>query len=112
MVSIARLERLGELYGDRFLRRVFTDEERADCGERYESLAARWAAKEAVAKALGTGIGAARFLEIEVCRDTSGRPELVLSGDAARLAGVLGLSNWAVSLAHDGGMAIAFVVAQ
>ena len=65
---------IAERYGERFGRRVFTERELADCGMRAESLAARWAAKEAVAKALGTGFGPVGYLDIEVVQDEARLP--------------------------------------
>jgi len=111
LVEIRRITELIERYGDRFTGHVFTQVEIADCGGRAESLAARWGAKEAVAKALGTGIGPVAWQEIEVVRDEAGCPRLRLHGAAEVLAAERGLVHWAVSLAHDGGMALAFVVA-
>ncbi len=111
LVLISRIEDLIARYGVRFMARVYTEREVADCGGRVASLAARWAAKEAVAKAFGTGIGAVGFRDIEVLRAGSGRPELQLHGAAAALARQQGLTTWAISLSHDGGMALAFVVA-
>jgi holo-[acyl-carrier protein] synthase len=69
------------------------------------------AAKEAVAKAFGTGIGDIRWVEIEVVNDERGRPELHLHGDAAKLAESMGLTHWEVSLSHTMDNAIAFAVA-
>jgi len=112
LVEIDRIAGMVERYGARFTDRVFTAGELADCGGRPASLAARWAAKEAAAKTLGTGIGQIGFRDIEVLRDDAGRPTLQLHGEAAILAGALGLRCWAVSLAHDGGLALAFVVAM
>ena len=111
LVEIRRIAELVERHGERFTGRVFTPGEVVDCGGRAESLAARWAAKEAVAKALGTGIGAVGWQEIEVLRGESGCPSVQLHGRAATLATERGLTRWALSLAHDGGMALAFVVA-
>jgi holo-[acyl-carrier protein] synthase len=111
LVEIRRVAALVARYSERFTGRVFTPGELADCGGRAESLAARWAAKEAVAKALGTGIGAVGWQEIEVVRGESGCPGVLLHGSAAILAAERGLVRWALSLAHDGGMALAFVVA-
>jgi len=111
LVEIRRIAALVERHGERFIGRVFTPGEVADCGDRAESLAARWAAKEAVAKALGTGIGVMSWQEIEVLRGESGCPSVQLHGRAAALAAERGLTRWALSLAHDGGLALAFVVA-
>jgi holo-[acyl-carrier protein] synthase len=110
LVEIRRITALVARYGERFAGRVFTPAERLDCADRPESLAARWAVKEAVAKALGTGFGPVSHREIEVLRKTSGQPELHLHGKARALAEARGLSSWAVSVSHDGGFAIAFVV--
>jgi len=111
LVAISRIAALIERYGERFTQRVFTDHEREDCAGRIESLAARWAAKEAVAKALGTGIGRVAFREIEVISGEGGRPELALHGRALALAAEQGLTSWALSLSHESGLALAFVVA-
>jgi holo-[acyl-carrier protein] synthase len=111
LVEIRRIAALVERHGERFTGRVYTPGELADCDGRAESLAARWAAKEAVAKALGTGIGAVAWREIEVVRGDSGCPAVKLHGRAATLAAQHGLRRWALSLAHDGGLALAFVVA-
>lgn len=111
LVEIHRIAAVIERHGERFLRRVFTPNELAACEGRADSLAARWAAKEAVAKALGTGIGEVAFREIEVVLDDCRRPSLRLHGAAAALAAERGLMQWAISLAHDGGLALAFVVA-
>jgi len=111
MIEIVRLERSLARYGERFLQRVYTPAEIERYGQRPQSLAARWAAKEAVAKALGTGIGPVAWTEIEVLEDALRAPALRLSGRAAALASELGLTEWAVSLSHTGELAIAFVVA-
>lgn len=111
LVEVARIAGLMAQYGERFRRRVYTDAELETCGSRPERLAARFAAKEAVSKALGTGIGRVRWRDIEVLNGPAGEPELVLSGAAAELAAELRLSSWAVSLSHAGGQAIALVVA-
>jgi holo-[acyl-carrier protein] synthase len=111
IVEVRRISELIEQYGRRFTQRVFTSDELEACGGSPQSLAARWAAKEAVAKALGTGIGQVGFTEIEVIQDDARRPDLRLRGRAEAMSQDQGLSHWAISLAHDGGMALAFVVA-
>lgn len=122
IIEVARIRRAVERWGMRFLQRVFTPVELADCGvgepaPRYESLAARWAAKEATAKALGAGLrgsgGSAkgfRFQEIEVVRGPDGRPELRLSGAAAAAAARVGLGSLALSLSHTHDHAVASVI--
>jgi holo-[acyl-carrier protein] synthase len=98
-------------HGDRFLGRVFTHAERVLCRGRIHSLAARFAAKEAVAKVLGTGLGAIAWREVEILANERGRPVLVLHGAAAARAARLGLRHWSVSLTHLAGFALAMVVA-
>ena len=112
IVEISRIQTTLEQHGDRFLRRVYTDGELAYADGRLSALAARWAAKEATAKALGTGIGQVSFQEIEVVCDGLGKPELVLHGEAAQLAARLHLDRFALSLSHAADYAVAFVVAQ
>jgi holo-[acyl-carrier protein] synthase len=111
MVQVSRIGALVERYGRRFIERVYTAPEAADCGGEPASLAARWAAKEAVAKALGTGIGPVGLQDIEVLRDSTGRPCLSLYGKAEAQARKAGLTQWAISLTHDAGLALAFVIA-
>ncbi len=114
LVEIERVQAAIERFGARFLERVYTAGELHDCQGRMASLAVRFAAKEAAAKALGTGIWRAGigWTDIEVYRDpSSSAPSRLLHGAAARRAGELGLEQWSVSLSHDRGQAIALVVA-
>lgn len=114
LIEIERINRAIAKHGDRFIRRVFTPAEQEICSERVESLAARFAAKEAVAKALGTGIwreGVA-WTDIEVTRAMNGEPRLYLHSYAKAVAIERGLEHWSVSLSHDRTHAIAFVVAM
>lgn len=114
-VDIIDIERLAwsiDRFGDRFLRRVFTEQELDYCRGRIESLAARWAAKEAVAKALGCGIGQVTWREIEVVNDDQRRPTVQLHGAAAELATQLGIHQFTVSLSHAKDYAVAFVVGE
>ena len=95
--------------------RVFTAEEREALSSHVDpvpSLAARFAAKEAAMKALGVGLGAVDFGDIEVRRTPSGAPELIVRGRAARRAAALGLNEWSVSLSHVSLCASAVVVAS
>ena len=96
----------------RLVQRLFTARERHDTHERPERLAARFAAKEAVLKALGAGLGDASFLSIEVQRESSGEPHLVLSGEALDRANARGIDEWHLSLSHTNTIATAFVVAS
>lgn len=106
-----RVARAVERWGEQFLSKVFTPAERELCRGRVLSLAGRFAAKEAVAKALGTGMGAIAWRDIEVLADDRRRPTVNLHGAAARLAAARGLSNWSISLTHLRGIALAAVVA-
>jgi holo-[acyl-carrier protein] synthase len=121
-VDAVDVDRFRRLLGrrPRFAARCFTDGERADAttsADTAQSLAARFAAKEAVMKALGAGIGAFALTDVEV-RRTAGRgatrnaPYLVLHGGAARLAGAQGAGAFHLSLTHTDDVAIAFVVAE
>ncbi len=115
LVETARIASSIERLGEAFLVRVFTVEERACCesrgAARMQSYAARWAAKEAVAKALGTGIGAAAAMhEIEVWNEESGEPRLRLHGSAAATAQQLSVKELRLSLTHTEHYAAAFVV--
>ncbi|HZA76067.1 MAG TPA: holo-ACP synthase [Acidimicrobiales bacterium] len=97
-----------------FAARVYTDDEQAYCRARRdptERFAARFAAKEAVLKAMGLGLGACAFREIEVVRAASGAPSLVLHGTAAGLAADRGIADWHVSLSHTSTVAEALVIA-
>ena len=94
--------------------RLFTDEERRYASGLHDpapSLAARFAAKEAVMKALGVGIGAFRWQDVEVMRDATGRPSLLLRGAAATLSDEKGVGKWHVSLTHTAALAEAVVAA-
>ena len=111
LMEVPRIAHAMERYGDKFYTRFFTTQERQQCEGQPERLAVRIAAKEAVAKALGTGIGDVRWVEIEVEVDDRKRPILKLHGNAARIAAELGLTTWDISLSHTHEQAIAFVVA-
>lgn len=111
MIEISRVRVAIERRGEKFLARIFTPTERAQCAGRMESLAARFAAKEAAAKALGCGIGSVRWLDLEIRSDGKNAPHLYLYGEGERLARELGWAGWSVSLSHTDTLATAFVVA-
>jgi holo-[acyl-carrier protein] synthase len=111
MIEIRRVEGGIARLGERFLNRFFTPGERADCEDKPHRLAARLAAKEAVSKALGTGIGDVRWVDIEIRCGERGRPVLVLHGAAADAAQQLAITTWDVSLTHTADYAAAMVVA-
>ncbi len=110
LVEIERLEQVDPRIRERFLQRVFTSRELAECGCSSASLAGRFAAKEAVAKALGCGIGAIGWQSVEVQRGPQGEPLLLLHDKAETLAASLGLAQWSVSISHSRTHAIAMVV--
>lgn len=116
LTEIGRIQKAVDRYGDRFLDRVYTGAEQAYCLPRRkaaESLAARFAAKEAGAKALGTGISrGVNWLEIEVILEPGGRPTLRFHGRAAVIAAQMGVARAALSLTHTGDLAMASVVLE
>jgi holo-[acyl-carrier protein] synthase len=115
LVEVQRLDRLLERYPERALRRLFTEREIAYCSkkESSESYAARFAAKEALFKALGTGWGeGTAFHEVEVLLDDFGAPSLQLHGETARIAATRGVGRSHVSLTHTSQLAAAYVVLE
>jgi holo-[acyl-carrier protein] synthase len=110
IIEIARIERTLRDFGERFLQKVYTERERERYAGRVSELAARFAAKEATSKALGTGIRGIRWREMEILSNRRGKPLLVLHGGAARRADDLGLVAFDVSLTHSRTEAMAFVV--
>ena len=115
LVGIARIRGVHARQGERFLARVYTAGEQAYClaaADPAERLAARWAAKEAVMKALGTGwTGGVDFRQIDVVSGT-GAPRVVLSGPAAEVAQSIGVARWLLTLSHSDGMALAVAIAE
>lgn len=119
MVEVERIQKALEdsRIGKRFRERVFTANEIQYCEKkhrgRYESYAGRFAAKEAVMKALGRGWGSkVSWLDIEVGRARSGKPEIVLHDKTARLAAEQGMRRWSLSITHTAQHGLAFVVAE
>jgi holo-[acyl-carrier protein] synthase len=105
IVETDRIRHSVQEHGDRFLDRVFTPGEQAYCASNrkryFEHLAGRFAAKEAVLKVLGTGWrGGIAWTDIEILRDPSGQPRVLLVGECARIAAELGISRWHVSISH------------
>lgn len=111
MIEVHRIDRAILRHGQRFFDRFFTKQELIDCGGRTPALAARFAAKEAVAKALGTGIGDVSWKEIEIVNGVQREPILLLHGNAVRVANELNLGEWSVSLSHTHEHAVAVAVA-
>lgn len=116
LVQIARLREAIERRGERLLRRVFTAGEREYCEARRRPethYAGRFAVKEAVMKALGTGWSAGvRWVDIEVDRPENEAPVVVLHGETARIAEGKGIRRIVISITHDGGMAMAVAIAE
>jgi holo-[acyl-carrier protein] synthase len=116
LIEIERIEASIDRFGERFLERVFTEGEIAYCRKKKqssESFAARFAAKEAGAKALGTGISrGVSWTEIEVTRKMGERPMLHFSGRAGELAREMGVRKVQLSLSHSRKLAIAIVVVE
>jgi holo-[acyl-carrier protein] synthase len=110
MVEIQRLDEISEGIRERFLTRVFTSAERA-ASTSTASLAGRFAAKEAVAKVLGCGIGFVHWQDIEILSSKSGEPFLKLHGKAIEAANQLGIIDWSISITHTRSLAAAVAVA-
>ena len=110
-IELDRVRKTLSRHPQRFLTRVFTDLEIAYCRGRLRELAVRFAAKEAMMKALGTGVRGVGWREIELLPDRRGKPLVYLHGRAARRAQAIGLGQAEVSMTHSDTMALAFVVA-
>lgn len=116
LADTARIAALIERHGERFLARVFSESERGYCEanpkRRMEHYAARFAAKEATLKAIGTGwTNGIAWTDVEVVRLPSGRPELRVHGKVATIAGRLGVRAWTISISHTETTAMASVIA-
>lgn len=118
-IDIAEVPRIAESivrFGDRFLHRIFTEDERRYCdskANRIERYAARFAAKEAAMKALGTGWNrGVRWRDIEVCRQPGGRPTIAFHGVALSFATRLGVKNISLSITHTADQAMAMVILE
>ena len=112
IVEIPRIRRALDRFGQRFLLRLYTDREIAYCRGRAPQLASRFAAKEAVMKALGTGTRGVRWRDIEVVRERGRAPTVQLHGTALARAMRLGIDHLAVALSHSQEYAVAFVVGE
>ncbi len=116
LVELARIERALARHGDRFLSRIYTPVEVVYYRDRLPELAVRFAAKEAVSKALGVGLNhmsaqGIGWQDVEVLPDPRGKPIVRLKGRARELAEEQGLQEWAISLSHGRDYGVAFVVA-
>ena len=114
-VDIIEIERIGRVaitYGPRFLERIYTKGERQYCRGRHPQLASRFAAKEAVMKALGTGIRGVGWKDIEIRRQRGQAPYIELHGRARLRADQIGLDHLALSLSHSKDFAVASVIGE
>lgn len=112
MIEVERFRSQRPEIRKRFIERVYTEREIAYCGDNEQHLAGRFAAKEAVSKALGCGIGEISWQEIEILNDDLGAPVLRLHGKAAERSEALGLTLWSVSITHLKEYAAAIAVAM
>ena len=110
-IEVSRLDEIKPSIRERFINRVFTTTEITQSRNRSENLSGLFAAKEAVSKALGTGIGFVSWQEIEIFHLMTGQPIVNLYGNARKVADQLGLETWSVSISHDRNKAIAVAVA-
>lgn len=111
IINIDRVEKALQRWGRRFQNRIYTPAELAYCRGRVPEMAARFAAKEAVSKALGTGLRGIAWRDIEVLPDRRGKPMVYLRGRAQARARELQLNSFSISLSHTRELAIAFVIA-
>src|SRR5258708_6154504 len=111
IIEVERVRKVHEHHGERFLKRVFTEMEVRQCRGKANRLAGRFAAKEAISKALGTGLHGVAWREMEVVQLRSGRPTVTLHGNAKRRAQFLGISAFDVSIADLKDFSIAIAVA-
>ena len=112
IIEIKRVEKVALSYGNRFLKRIYTDGEIKYCRGRAPQLASRFAAKEAVMKALGTGIRGVGWRDVEVTRKRGMAPDIKLHGRAQKRASQIGLTGLAISLSHSKEFAVASVIGE
>ena len=112
LIEIERVKNVFERYGDRFLKRIYTEGEIRYCRGRAPQLASRFAAKEAVMKLLGRGIRGVHWSHIEVVRGRGQAPTIVLHGTALARAKRIGVEHVALSLSHSRDFAVATVVGE
>jgi len=112
IIEISRIQKAADLWGERFLNRIYSEAELEFCQGRVPELASRFAGKEAVMKALGTGCKGISWREIEILPDSNGTPIVRLSGKAQAKAKELKLKNFAITLSHSKEYAIASVIGE
>ena len=107
LIEIERFEKLTPAIRERFIHRVLTEKERLEVKDSNASLAGKFAAKEAVVKAIGCGIGPISFQDMEILHDENGRPLLNLNNDALKIIRELRLKEWSLSISHSRQYAVA-----
>ncbi len=112
IIEIARVEKAIARWGERFLKRIYTEREIELCQNRVSTLAARFAAKEATMKALGTGTEEVGWQDVETIPDSRGQPVIYLHGRSQIRAEEIGLKNLVISLSHSREYAIASVIGE
>ena len=110
IVEVERIRRAME--NPRFVEKVFTPAEIDHCGKNFGSYAGRWAAKEAVMKAFGTGFAGGSFTDIEILNDVRGKPEINLTGNFKKLAENIGVKNFFISISHEKNFATAVCILE
>jgi len=116
LVKIERLEKIIKKWGDNFIFRIFTSLEKEYCekkkGNKYQSYAGKFAAKEALLKALGLGLRKANWKDIEIKNDKLGQPIIETSGKLKNIASAKGISKYFISISHTKEYAIAQVILE
>ncbi len=116
IVRVERIQKAFERFGERFLKRIYTEKEQAYCSKKkhaFESYAARFAVKEAAFKALGKGWSVCGgFKSAEIGNEKSGRPYIIFHGRAKRFAENAGVKNSHISITHDAGLAVVVVILE
>ena len=112
LLLLKRFQSVLDRHRERFLKRIYTEREIDYCRGRTPELAARFAGKEAVMKALGTGVRGVRWREIEILANARGKPVVILHGGAERRSREIGLDRIEISLTHERTMVCAFAIGQ
>ncbi len=112
IVEISRIKKVVESRGDKILERLFTERELETMSRKYQTIAGRFAAKEAIVKALGVGIGLISWKDIEIIKDKLGKPRVYLTGSALRRRKTMGIFKIHISISHSKTQAVAYAVAE
>ena len=112
IVEIDRIKKVMDARGDKLLERLFTQRELEVMSRKYETVAGRFAAKEAIVKSLGVGIGIISWKDIEIIKDKLGKPKVYLTGAASRRRKTMGIIKMHISISHSKSQAVAYAVAE